>query len=49
MKNEKDIIIMNIFINDLRYTGDRDRDWKRKTFFTKILPKLEELNSRQNL
>ena len=35
MKNENDILIMNIFIRDLGYTGRGDRDSKRKTFFTK--------------
>ena len=40
LKNENDILMMNNVINDLGYTGDGDRDLKRKTFFTKILPKL---------
>ena len=42
IKNENDILMMNNIINDLGYTGDEDRDSKRKTFFTKILPKLVE-------
>ena len=42
MKNENDILMMNNIINDLGYTGDGDRDSKRKTFFNKILPKLVE-------
>ena len=42
MKNEKDILMMNNIIRDLGYTGDGDRDSKRKTFFLKKLPKLVE-------
>ena len=42
MKNENDILMMNIIINDLGYTCDGDRDSKRKTFITKKLPKLVE-------
>ena len=42
MKHENDILMMNNIINDLGYTGAGDRDSKRKTFFTKILPKLVE-------
>ena len=42
MKNENDILEMYNIINDLGYTGDVDRDSKRETFFTKILPKLVE-------
>ena len=42
MKNEKDFFMMKSIINDLGYTGDGDKDSKRKTFFTKILPKLVE-------
>ena len=42
MKNENDISMMNKIINDFRYTGDGDRESKRKTFFTKVLPKLVE-------
>ena len=34
MKNENDNLMMNNIINDLSYTGDGDRDSKRKTFFT---------------
>ena len=41
-KNENDILIMNNIIRDLRYTGRGDRDSKRKTFFTKKLPKLAD-------
>ena len=44
MKNENDILIMKKIIKALGYTGDGDRDSKRKTFFTKILPKLVEQN-----
>ena len=40
MKSENDILMIKSLINDLVYTGDGDRDSKRKTFFTKILPKL---------
>ena len=42
MTNESDILMMNIIINDLVYTGVGDKDSKRKTFFTKKLPKLVE-------
>ena len=42
MKSEIDILMMNDIINVLGYTGDGPRDSKRKTFFTKILPKLVE-------
>ena len=42
MKNESDILLMNDIIRDLGYTGREDRDSKRKTFFTKTLPKLVE-------
>ena len=40
MKNECDILLLNIIINDLGYTGIGDRDSKRKTFLTIKLPKL---------
>ena len=33
---------MNNIVRELRYTGVGDRDSKRKTFFTKTLPKLVE-------
>ena len=46
MKDENDILMMYNIIRDLRYTGDSDRDSKRKTFFTKKLPKL--VNDIQN-
>ena len=42
MKKENDILMMNNIIRDLGYTGREDRDSKRKTFFTIILPKLVE-------
>ena len=42
MKIENDFLMMNNIINDLGYTVVGDRDSKRKTFFTKILPKLVE-------
>ena len=42
MKNENDILMMNNIIRDLGYTGDGDRDSKRKIFLTKTLPKLVE-------
>ena len=42
MKNESDILMMNNIIRHLGYTGVGDRDSKRKTFFTKKLPKLVE-------
>ena len=42
MKNENDILIMYNIIRDIGYNGIGDRDSKRKTFFTKKLPKLVE-------
>ena len=42
MKNESDILMMDNIIRDLGYTGDDDRNSKRKLFFTKTLPKLVE-------
>ena len=42
MKNENDILMMNNIIRDLGYTGKWDGDSKRKTIFTKGLPKLVE-------
>ena len=47
MRNEGDILMMNNIIRDLGYTGDDDRNSKRKIFFTKTLPKLvEEIQNR---
>ena len=40
MENENDLLMLNNIINDLGYTGDGDRDSKRKKFFTKTFPKL---------
>ena len=34
MKNENDILMMNNIVRDLGYTGVRDRESKRKVFFT---------------
>ena len=42
MKNENDILMMYNIINDLGYTGIRDKPSKRKKFFTITLPKLVE-------
>ena len=42
MKNESDILMMNIIIRDLGYTGEGDRKSNRKTFFTTILRELVE-------
>ena len=42
MKYENDISMLNNNIRDVKYTGERDRDSKRKTFLTKTLPKLFE-------
>ena len=42
MKDENDILMMYNIIRDLGYTGDGDRDSKRKIFFNKKLPKLVE-------
>ena len=46
MKDENDILMRYNIIRDLGYTGDGDRDSKRKTFFLKKLPKL--VNDIQN-
>ena len=47
MKNENDILMMYNIIRDLGYTGVGDRDSKRKTFFSKTLPKLaDEIQNR---
>ena len=42
MKNENDILMLNNILRDVKHTGERDRDSKRKTFFKKTLPKLVE-------
>ena len=42
MKKESDILMMSNILSDLGYTGIGDRESKRKTFFTKTLPKLVE-------
>ena len=42
MKTESDILMMKIIINDSGYTSTGDRDSRRKTVFTKTLPKLVE-------
>ena len=42
MKNESDIFLMSNILNDLAFTGIDNRVSKRKTFFTKTLPKLVE-------
>ena len=42
MKDENDILMMYNIIRDIGYNGIGDRDSKRKTFFTKKLPKLVE-------
>ena len=42
MKDENDILMMYNIIKDIGYNGIGDRDSKRKTFFTKNLPKLVE-------
>ena len=47
MKNENDILMTTNIIRDLGYTGDGDRDSKRKTFLTITLPKLvDEIRNR---
>ena len=47
MKDENDNLMMYNIIRDFGYTGDGDRDSKRKTFFLKKLPKLvEEIQNR---
>ena len=40
MKSQNDILTINTIIRDLSYTGDGDRESKRKTFLTLTLPKL---------
>ena len=42
MKDENDILMTYNIIRDLKYNGTGDRDSKRKTFFTKKLPRLVE-------
>ena len=42
MKDENDILMMYNIIRDLGYNATGDRHSKRKTFFTKKLPKLVE-------
>ena len=42
MKNENDILMRNIILRDVNYTGIGDKPSKRKTFFTITLPKLVE-------
>ena len=42
MKNEIDILMMYNIIDDLGYTGIGDKPSKRKTLFTRTLPKLVE-------
>ena len=42
MKNKADIIMLNNIENDLGCTGPGDYPSKRKTFFTKTLPRLIE-------
>ena len=46
MRDENDILMMYNIITDLGFTGIGDKDSKRKTFFTKKLPKL--VNDIQN-
>ena len=40
IKSENDILTIITIIRDLSYTGDGDRESKRKTFLTLTLPKL---------
>ena len=42
MKDENDILLMHNIIKDVGYNGTGDRESKRKTLFTKKLPKLVE-------
>ena len=42
MKNKSDILMMNNFVRDLRYTGIGDRDSKRNKIFIKKFPELAE-------
>ena len=47
MKNENDILMLNIILIDLGYTGIGDNKSKRKTFLTETLPNLvEEIQNR---
>ena len=47
MKNENDILILNIITRDLGYTVIGDNKSKRKTFLTEKLPKLvDEIQNR---
>ena len=43
-KDESEILMMNIIVTDLGYTGIGDRRPNRKTFFTITLPKLVDVN-----
>ena len=44
MRSENYILVINIIINHLGYTGIGDRDPKRDLFFTKTVPKSVEQN-----
>ena len=47
LKSENDILMSNNIIRDLGYTGDDDRESKRKIFLTITLPKLvDEIQNR---
>ena len=48
MKKESDNLMMSNILNDLGYTGIGDKESKRKTFFTKTLPKLVEKIQNKN-
>ena len=49
MKNDNDILMMNSNKNDLSCTGIGDKPSKRKTFFTKTLPKLVKEHQSETL
>ena len=42
MKKESDILMMSNILTEFGYTGIGDRESKRKTFFTKTIPKFVE-------
>ena len=47
MKRASDVLMMNIIINDLGYTGVGDKKSNRKSFLTITLPKLvDEIQNR---
>ena len=46
MKKDSDVLLTNIFVNDLGYTGDGDKSTKRKKTFKIFAQKDAEIESR---